>query len=128
MGREVSRWAWNKIEPAHMAEGSMIRKSSYLICGVAFTGVLIAALPAATGIGAPFAHETSATQVNRAAKGDLLAAPRSIAVKKAPVQTPAPRQPAATEQSKREIMDGCESAFSPVTVPTMAHIAGRCVG
>ena len=105
----------------------MTRKKSYLICGVAFAAVMIAALPAAESIGASI-RETPVTQVNRAAKGDLRAAPRTIAVKKAPVQTPAPHQPAATEQSKREIMDGCEPAFSPVTVPTMAHVAGRCVG
>ena len=106
----------------------MTRKSSYLICGVAFATVMIAALPVAAGIGA-LAQETPINQVNRAAKGDLLAAPRSIAVKKAPVEMPARRQPAATGQSdKREIMDGCEPAFSAVTVPTMAHVAGRCVG
>ena len=65
--------------------------------------------------------------MNRAAKGDRLAHPNTIAVKKAPAQ--APRKPAPTEQSdKRPILDGCEPSFSPVTVPSMAHIAGRCVG
>ena len=34
-----------------------------------------------------------------------------------------PEQP-----GKRRIMDGCDPMFSPVTVPSLAHVAGRCVG
>jgi hypothetical protein len=121
-GGDVSRWARSKIGPAPV-EGSMTSK--YLICGLAFTAVMIAALPAAKGIGAA-TKQPPVNHVNRAAKGDRLALPQINAVKKNPVQAP---QPAPTEQTdKRRIMDGCESSFSPVTMPSMAHVAGRCVG
>ena len=39
-----------------------------------------------------------------------------------------PRVRDTWEIGKRQIMDGCEPMFSPVTVPSMAHLAGRCVG
>lgn len=104
----------------------MTPKSSYLICGLALAAI-IAALPAANSIAASNS-EPAVMQVNRAAKGDRLVEPRSIAVKKAPVQLPS-HKPTPTEQTdKRQILDGCEPSFSPVAVPSMAHIAGRCVG
>jgi hypothetical protein len=107
-----------------MMEGSMTRK--HLVCGVAFATVMILALPAANGVVAS-KKEAPVIQVNRAAKGDFLAAGHNIAERKAPTQ--APYQSTPTEQTdKRKIMDGCEPAFSPVTMPSMAHIASRCVG
>lgn len=102
----------------------MTPKLRYLLCGLAFVAV-IAAVPAANSIAAS-TSEPAVIQVNRSAKGDRLVEPNSLAVKKAPVQT---RKPTPTEQTdKRQILDGCEPSFSPVTVPSMAHIAGRCVG
>ena len=44
------------------------------------------------------------------------------------MQTPVRELRPVRESDKRQIMDGCEPVFSSVTVPTMAHIAGRCVG
>jgi hypothetical protein len=100
----------------------MARISNYLIGGLAMAGLMIVALPAAQGIGAS-TKERSVIDVNRGAKGDRLVAPRTIAVKKAPAES------AREEQiGKGRIMDGCEPMFSPVTVPSMAHLAGRCVG
>jgi hypothetical protein len=103
----------------------MTRKSCLLMCGLALAAITVVALPAASGTGAP-RRDLPTVQVNRAAKGDRLAEPLSVIVKK---PMPAPGQKAPVEQTdKRELMDGCESAFSPVTMPSMAHIAGRCIG
>jgi hypothetical protein len=104
----------------------MARFSSYLIGSLAMASAMIVALPAAQGIGAS-TKQRSAIEVNRGAKGDRLVAPRTIAVKKAPTESA--RDVLKDEQiGKRRIMDGCEPMFSPVTVPSMAHLAGRCVG
>jgi hypothetical protein len=64
--------------------------------------------------------------VNRAIKGDRLqVVPRSI-VRTAPSDVP--REPVKPAPTARELPFGCEPSFSPVTVPSMAHIAGRCFG
>jgi hypothetical protein len=82
----------------------------------------------AQGIGAVSSKPVPQFQVNRAAKGDMIAAPRS-AIRKVPLETiKNPIRPIREQSDKRTIMDGCESSFSPVTVPNMAHVAGRCVG
>ena len=104
----------------------MAKKSSYLIGGLAIAAVMIGALPATQGIGA-FANEPAVLQVNRSAKGDRLVEPRTIAVKKAPTET-ARETVKNPEQGKPRLLDGCDPMFSPVTVPSMAHLAGRCVG
>ena len=109
-----------------MASKFMASKSNYLIGGLAVAALLIGALPTAQGIGAA-TKELPNVQVNRSAKGDRMVGSHTIAVKKTPIQ--APQQLPTNEQTdKRRIMDGCEPAFSSVTVPQMAHIAGRCVG
>ena len=105
----------------------MAKKSSYLIGGLAIAAVMIGALPATQGIGAS-ANEPTVLQVNRSAKGDRLVEPRTIAVKKAPTETAREILTNPEQSAKPRIMDGCDPMFSPVTVPSMAHLAGRCVG
>jgi hypothetical protein len=105
----------------------MVSKSNYLIGALAVAALMIGALPAAQGIGAS-TKELPNVQVDRSAKGDRLAEPRTIAVKKAPTETAREIIKNSDRPGKRQIMDGCDPMFSPVTVPTMAHIAGRCVG
>jgi hypothetical protein len=105
----------------------MAKKSSYLIGGLAIAAVMIGALPATQGIGAS-ANEPAVLQVNRSAKGDRLVEPRTIAVKKAPTETARETVKNPEQSGKLRIMDGCDPMFSPVTVPSMAHLAGRCVG
>ena len=104
----------------------MAKKSSYLIGGLAIAAVMIGALPATQGIGAS-ANEPAVLQVNRSAKGDRLVEPRTIAVKKAPTETAREILKNPEQSAKPRIMDGCDPMFSPVTVPSMAHLAGRCV-
>ena len=41
-----------------------------------------------------------------------------------PAQTVKPRDPDVAQ--KQRLPEGCEPAFSPVVVPSMAHVAGRC--
>ena len=105
----------------------MARKSSYIIGGLAIAAVMIGALPAAQGIVAP-TKVAPILEVNRTAKGNRLAVPQTIAVKKAPVETAREPRPIREQTDKRRIMDGCEPAFSSVTMPTLAHIASRCIG
>jgi hypothetical protein len=106
----------------------LTRKSNVLsLCG-AIAAALVVAFPLAQGMSAVSPSPLPTQQVNRAAKGDLFAAPRTIA-RKVPVETVKnPARPIREQSDKRTLMDGCESSFSPVTVPSMAHIAGRCVG
>jgi hypothetical protein len=105
----------------------MAMKSSYLIGGLAIGAVMIGALPATQGIGAS-ANEPAVIQVNRSAKGDRLVEPRTIAVKRAPTETARETVKNPEQSGKLRLMDGCDPMFSPVTVPSMAHLAGRCVG
>jgi len=110
----------------------MAAKSGLVAVGLAVVAATIIALPAAKGIGA-VTREIPNFQVNRAAKGDRYVQPITVAVRK---PAPAKREPISmrepnppAEKSKPEkIMDGCEPSFSPVVVPAMAHLAGRCVG
>ena len=106
----------------------LARNSNTRTCCAAVAAALLFAFPVAQGIGAVSSNPVPTFQVNRAAKGDIMAAPRTT-VRKVPVQTiQNPARPIRDQSDQRTIMDGCEPAFSPVTVPTMAHIAGRCVG
>lgn len=105
----------------------MAKKSSYFIAGLAIAAVMIGALPAAQSIAAS-GKEPPILQVNRSAKGDRLAQPRTIAVKKAPTETARETVKNPAPGEKPRLMDGCDPMFSPVTTPSMAHLAGRCVG
>jgi len=105
----------------------MAPKSSYLISGLAVVAAMIVALPAARGIDAA-TKERPTLQVNRGAKGDRLVANHTVAMKKAPAETARETLKTPQQAEKRRIMDGCDPMFSPVTMPSMAHVAGRCVG
>jgi hypothetical protein len=96
-----------------------------LLGALAVTAATIVALPVAKAIDAATLSPSPSIKVNRAAKGDLLAVRRPAATKETPGQ--AIRKPSGPNE-KRQIMDGCDPLFSPVTTPSMAHIPGRCVG
>jgi hypothetical protein len=63
--------------------------------------------------------------VNRALKGDRL-----VVVPRTTIRRPSelPQKPVQPTPVRRELPPGCEPSFSPITVPAMAHIAGRCIG
>jgi hypothetical protein len=102
----------------------MATNSRILIGAMVVTSAMIVALPVAKAIDAATLSPAPSVNVNRAAKGDQLAARRQPA-KQMPVQLI--RQPSDPKQ-KQQIMDGCDPLFSPVAVPQMAHVSGRCVG
>jgi hypothetical protein len=105
----------------------MAPRSTYVISGLAVVAAMIVALPAAKGIDAS-TKEAPVLQVNRGAKGDRLIDPRTIAVKSSPTETARDIVKTPQPGETRRIMEGCDPMFSPVTVPSMAHLAGRCVG
>lgn len=97
-------------------------------CCAAVAVAFVVAFPVAQGLSAVSQSPVPVQQVNRATKGDLIAKPRNV-IQKVPLQTiKDPARPVRDQSDKRTLMDGCESSFSPVTVPSMAHIAGRCFG
>ena|SRR6187549_3354360 len=102
----------------------MAKHSHVLIGTLVVTAAMILALPVAKAIDAATLSPAPSVNVNRAAKGDQLAA-RRPPTKQMPVQVI--RQPSDPKQ-KQQIMDGCDPLFSPVAVPQMAHVSGRCVG
>ena len=111
-------------------------KLKHFIVGSGLAAVAICILPiVADSFGAT--QPAPAFQINRALKNDRLMVPNmTVAKRKAPVETarqtpdesrpPVPRKP--EDATKTKILDGCEPAFSSVTMPTLAHIAGRCIG
>ena len=102
----------------------MATHSHVLIGTMVVTAAMIIALPVAKAIDAATLSPAPSVNVNRAAKGDQLAARRQPA-KQMPVQLI--HKPSGPKQ-KPQIMDGCDPLFSPVAVPQMAHVTGRCVG
>jgi len=113
--------------PSLLAPKLLSPKLNIRACCAAVAVALVVAFPVAQGISAVSQSPIPAQQVNRATKGDLLAKPRNV-IPKVPLQTIKDPARPVRDQSDKRMMDGCESSFSPVTVPSMAHIAGRCVG
>jgi len=102
----------------------MATNSHILIGPMVIMAAMVVALPVAKAIDAATLSPAPSINVNRAAKGDQLAARRQP-VKQMPVQLI--RKPSDQKQ-KQQIMDGCDPLFSPVAVPQMAHVSGRCIG
>ncbi|MGH6743170.1 MAG: hypothetical protein ACREDY_29790, partial [Bradyrhizobium sp.] len=63
-----------------------------------------------------------AFQINRALKSDRLLVPNmTVAKRRVPTETVRQNQRDPAEATKPKLLDGCEPAFSSVTVPSMAH-------
>lgn len=107
----------------------MATNSRALMGALAIVAATVVALPVAKAIDAATLTPAPNVTVNRAAKGDQLAAKRPAA-QKLPEQVI--REQVIREQTqpnqKQRLMDGCDPLFSPVTMPSMAHVPGRCVG
>jgi hypothetical protein len=106
----------------------MTRTLNCLIGGLSLAVAMLCALPIASGFGAPPAPSSIPQQVNRANKSDPLIIPRSSVVRRKPAPVEPFRQRAPEPVERSDLLDGCEPMFSPVTVPSMAHLAGRCLG
>jgi hypothetical protein len=102
----------------------MATNSRALIGIMVVAAAMVVALPVAKAIDAATLSPAPSVNVNRAAKGDQQASRRQPA-RQMPVQLI--RKPSGQKQ-KPQLMDGCDPLFSPVAVPQMAHVSGRCVG
>lgn len=70
-------------------------------------------------IGAGFVANRPVTSVNREFKGDRLPLPSQI--NSAFSKSEPPRQ-----RDTKEVPDGCDRSFSPITAPQLAYVYGRC--
>jgi hypothetical protein len=70
-------------------------------------------------IGASFVASRPVTSVNRELKGDRL--PPPSAINSAFSKSEPPRQ-----RDSKEVPDGCDRSFSPITAPQLAYVYGRC--
>jgi hypothetical protein len=83
---------------------------------------LIPFLSAGPSIGAGFVAKAPGASVNREFKGDRLPLPSDI---NSAVSTNEPQRSPSLQESK-DIPDGCDRSFSPITAPQLAHVYGRC--
>jgi hypothetical protein len=128
----------------------MKRLASYVVGGILTALALAALAPAIGGVSAarsasfearwiapePARKQDRVAAARTSAEVKLLAYQDSAAQKTVVIKVPAPpadvRNPPWREipqgsMRKQKLPDGCEPSFSPVAVPSMAHITGRCV-
>jgi hypothetical protein len=80
---------------------------------------LIPFLSVGPSSGAGFVAHTPATSVNHVFKGDRLPLPSDT--NSALTKSEPPRR-----QISKDVPDGCDRSFSPITNPQLAHVYGRC--
>jgi hypothetical protein len=106
----------------------MSRYFTGILSGLGLAAAMLCILPIAESVGA--STGVSVNQVNRALKTDRLMVERPLIKSnqsKSPVQT-VPADPKPDRSGQRELLDGCEPMVSPVAVPALAHLPGRCIG
>ena len=104
-----------------MARTLLIRMAS-AVALLSLSFLLITLIPffAADWSGANGVGRTPAVLVNRAFKGDRLPGPSDI---NSAISRGDPPQQA---KPPRRVPVGCDSAFSPISAPELAHVFGRC--
>jgi hypothetical protein len=80
---------------------------------------LIAFVNPGPSAGAGVAAKPPATSVNREFKSDRLLLPSDI-------NSAFSKNEARPSQGSKEIPDGCDRSFSPITAPQLAYVYGRC--
>jgi hypothetical protein len=104
-----------------MARALFVRIASALgLLSLSFFFVgLIPFLSVGPSSGAGFVTHAPAISVNHAFKGDRLPplSNNNSAFSKSEPQRP---------QISRDVPDGCDRSFSPITNPQLAHVYGRC--
>ena len=103
----------------------MSRYFTGILSGLGLAAAMLCILPIAESVGA--STGVSVNQVNRALKTDRLMVERPLIRSKSPVRT-IPADPKPDRSGQRELLDGCEPMVSPVAVPALAHLPGRCIG
>ncbi len=112
------------IRPHVRSDGELRLDWSRCPCfsSVSFPLPILSAGPSA---GAGFTVRAPATSVNHEFKSDRLPLPSDAnsAFSKNVPQRPQGSKPI---QGLKEIPDGCDPSFSPITTPQLAHVFGRC--
>jgi hypothetical protein len=124
-----------------MAEALFVRKALFIrmfmqmasavgliSLSLLFVG-LIPFLSAGPSVGAGFPVRLPATSVDREFKGDRLPLPsdaNSAFSKNEPQRLQGSKAVQGPNQDPKEIPDGCDRSFSPITAPQLAHVFGRC--
>lgn len=93
---------------------------------LALSFILVGLLPffsLSPSVGASFVARTPVTSVNRELKGDRL--PPPSAINSALSKSESKSEPSPQRDSK-QIPDGCDRSFSPITAPQLAYVYGRC--
>jgi hypothetical protein len=96
-----------------MASAAGLLALSFLLVG------LIPFLSAGPSIGAGYATRTPAISINHEFKGDRLPTPSDT---NSALSRNEPRNP----RHSKDVPDGCDRSFSPITAPQLAYIYGRC--
>ena len=78
---------------------------------------LIPFLSAGPSSGAGYVTHTPAVSVDHSFKGDRLPSNVNSALTKSEPQR---------RQMSKDVPDGCDRSFSPITNPQLAHVFGRC--
>jgi hypothetical protein len=96
-----------------MASAAGLLALSFVLVG------LIPLLSAGPSIGASYVARTPAGTVNHEFKGDRLPLPSELnsALTKSEPQS---------RRDSKEVPDGCDRSFSPITAPQLAYVYGRC--
>ena len=104
-----------------MARAFFVRMASAVgLLSLSFVLVgLIPFLSAGPSVGAGYLAHTPANAVNRAFKGDRLPLPSDI---NSAFSKNEPQRP----RTSKDVPDGCDRAFSPITNPQLAYVFGRC--
>jgi hypothetical protein len=107
-----------------MAKALFLRMASavgLISLSLLFVGFLpfLPLLSVGPSAGAGFAAKAPAASVNREFKSDRLPLPSDM--NSAFSKSEPPRS-----QGSKEIPDGCDPSFSPITTPQLAQVYGRC--
>jgi hypothetical protein len=84
---------------------------------------LIPFLSVGPSVGAGFPLRMPATSVDREFKGDRLPLPSDM---NSAFSKSEPQRLQGSKAVPKEIPDGCDRSFSPITAPQLAHVFGRC--
>jgi hypothetical protein len=96
-----------------MASAAGLLALSFLLVG------LIPFLSAGPSVGAGYIARTPAALVNREFKADRLPLPSQI-------NSAFSKNEPQRARDAKEVPDGCDRSFSPITAPQLAYVYGRC--
>jgi hypothetical protein len=96
-----------------MASAAWLLSLSFFLVG------LIPFLSVGPSSGTGFVAHRPVTTVNHAFKGDRLAPPSDL---NSALTKNEPQRP----RTSKDVPDGCDRSFSPITNPQLAYVYGRC--